>query len=137
MNQETMWNHCPTGEVVSVARLEKHQLIFNRQGIATVIENESATVYGVLYRITDIDLVSLDKYENYPDLYDCTAMKVTLEQEVTLDQLDEPHQVHAIVYLAKDSSIGTPQQNHLLKIIEGASKNRLPEPYILKLERLL
>lgn len=46
-------------------------------GVATVIEAEGDAVEGLLYRLTDADLVELDKYEGHPGFY--RRVRVTVE----------------------------------------------------------
>jgi hypothetical protein len=47
------------------ARLPGYRFVINARGVATVVEDQSREVYGVLWNITLDDEKALDKYEGF------------------------------------------------------------------------
>ena len=68
LHKVQMKKRCPGSRPVCKATLHNHKMIY-RRGVATIEPSPGSKVYGAIYIITDKDLVPLDKYEGYPQLY--------------------------------------------------------------------
>jgi gamma-glutamylcyclotransferase (GGCT)/AIG2-like uncharacterized protein YtfP len=83
MNRRQMSLRCPGAQVVSVARLPDHRLVFAGRsprwgggGVATIKPARRSTVMGVVWLLSGADLERLDGFEGYPYVYDRTPVLV-------------------------------------------------------------
>ena len=66
-----MKRRCPLSKLISKGMLPDYRLTFNRYasgwdgGVADVIQDEDSEVWGLIFEISDSDLVRLDHYEGY------------------------------------------------------------------------
>ena len=66
-----MKKRCPLSKLISKGKLPGYRLTFNRYaegwdgGVADVIQDEGSEVWGLVFEISDSDLVRLDHYEGY------------------------------------------------------------------------
>ncbi len=122
MDLEQMRTRCPASVVVSLARLPRHAFRIAAGGYGTVVPNPDATVYGVLWRLTEEDEAELDRYE---DIAAGFYRKVE-EGVVRDDGAAEP----AMMYVAADSSTGRPVPGYQERIVEAAFHHGFPGPYV-------
>ncbi|MCS6936110.1 MAG: gamma-glutamylcyclotransferase [Candidatus Bipolaricaulota bacterium] len=116
--------------------IQDYKMVFNKlaseskgTGYANIIPQSGAIVYGVLYKLTEKEMKTLDKYERVDEgHYQRKKLEITVE---------ENEQVTAYVYVALRTKEGLrPTQDYLKCIIEGAKENGLPQDYIQQLETL-
>ena len=69
INLEQMACRCPDATVVGPVMLEGYELLFRRNGFASIAPKEGGTVHGLLWSITRSCERSLDNYEGYPRFY--------------------------------------------------------------------
>ena len=66
-----MKRRCPLSKLISKGKLPDYRLTFNRYaegwggGVADVIQHADSEVWGLIFEISDSDLVRLDNYEGY------------------------------------------------------------------------
>src|SRR5271170_368989 len=71
MHRPQMQERCPSARFADVAVLPDHKLAFTRKsakrgcGVADVVFAPGRKVWGVLYKIADLDLENLDASEGY------------------------------------------------------------------------
>jgi gamma-glutamylcyclotransferase len=71
MNWQQMQERCPSARFFGVAWLPDHKLAFTRKsikrgcGVADAVPTQGQKVWGVVYEITDRDVIKLDKSEGY------------------------------------------------------------------------
>jgi len=125
-----MRDRIPAARVVGRARLDGHQLTFDKlgrdgSGKANIARSPGAIVWGVLYALESEDLSRLDEFEPGYD-------------RVTLDViLDSGESCSAVAYRAIERKSGlVPLTWYMRFIIEGAQEHELPEAYRLSLEAL-
>jgi cation transport regulator ChaC len=122
-----MRRRCPDSMPVATAELFGYRFIINSRGVATIVEDESSTVHGVLWRTTDEDEASLDRYEGVSSgLYSKQYLRVKSE---------DGDSVKALVYVAADKSEGDPRNGYMKKILEAAERMGLPEAYVAELKK--
>ena len=69
MDELEMGAHCPSAVCLGAARLDEHRLAFLRRsartgtGVADVVSDPGATVWGAVWEIGEEDLVALDRKE--------------------------------------------------------------------------
>jgi gamma-glutamylcyclotransferase len=131
-----MRHRCPEHEAVGPAKLEGYRLSFHgnsdrwRGAVATVSPSVDGVVWGVLFRLTDDDLKSLDEYEdfrgaNHPSsLYDREDVRVRTSAGM---------EVPALTYLMRPHAEGKPSRLYLDIITNGGRDHGLPRDYIAQL----
>ncbi len=116
-----------------VARLENYELNFDKiarggTGTANIASAEGKVVYGVLYRVSESQLKTFDRFEGVPDHYRRSEVKVVDEQG---------NQTGAQVYLARKVRKGLkPDRFYLQRIVQGAEEHNLPADYIEALKKI-
>ncbi|HEY5531112.1 MAG TPA: gamma-glutamylcyclotransferase family protein [Candidatus Anoxymicrobiaceae bacterium] len=127
MDTVQMRHRCPDSVPVATAELFGYRFIINSRGVATIVQDDSSTVHGVLWRTTDDDETSLDRYEGVGSgLYSKQYLRVKSE---------DGEAVKALVYVAADRSEGDPRNGYMKKILEAAERMGLPETYVAELKK--
>lgn len=124
---------CPGATIVGRARLADHALGFTRYsrvekgGVADIVPQPGATVWGALYEIDEACFGTLDDYEGAPREYRRASV-------VVIDDVDTERE--AIAYVANKVGEFAPASAYLEQIITGARDHKLPDDYIETLERI-
>jgi gamma-glutamylcyclotransferase (GGCT)/AIG2-like uncharacterized protein YtfP len=114
---------CPGATVLGRARLAGHRLAFTRYssaekgGVADIVTEPGADVWGVLYEIDASCFGALDSYEGAPRAYRRETMCVVDEAGVGHD---------AAVYVANKTGEFAPSRAYLEQITKGAREHGLP-----------
>lgn len=130
LDHEQIKSRCPGSEYLFRAKLPGYRLLFDghseRRGcsVANIVQDLEGHVWGGVFRMTDEDLVQLDKYENHPHSYKRSVVKVT-------DDHGKEHDV--LAYHRLHDKEGKPNKRYIQHIINGAKHCGLPEEYITKL----
>jgi gamma-glutamylcyclotransferase (GGCT)/AIG2-like uncharacterized protein YtfP len=128
MNPDQMKVRCPKATPAGLAVLEGWDVAINSRGVATILPDEArGVVEGVIWRVTETCLQSLDRYEGV-----ASGTYIRERFEVRLDH----DLVAAIVYVASSSDLGEPRSGYLEGILHGASHFGLSGAYRLRLEAL-
>ncbi len=128
-----MRRRCPGSEVVGRARLPGYRLGFTRYatkrkgGVADIVPEPGAEVWGALYTVDDAGMASLDEFEGVPRAY--RRIDVTVFD-------DEGTALVAIAYLANKTGEFAPGREYLGIIITGSRDHRLPDEYVQALEAI-
>ena len=72
LNLRQMKFRCPTAKVVGSAVLEDYKMVFRgarRSGVATIEKCKGFKVPVLIWKITPLDEIRLDRYEGYPYFY--------------------------------------------------------------------
>ena len=126
-----MRRRCPGSEVVGRARLPDYRLGFTRYatkrkgGVADIVPEPGAEVWGALYTVDDAGMESLDQFEGVPRAYRRINVSV-------FD--DEGAELVAIAYFANKTGEFAPGREYLGIIITGSRDHSLPDAYIQALE---
>lgn len=128
---EQMVARCPSAQRLIVGRLRGFALAFvgfSRRwggGVATVVRDRNDAVDGLLFRVSDEDLVRLDAFEGAPHVY-----RRTLRAIVT-----EKGPAQAWVYEHAQPKAGPPSYRYFAAIVEGRARVGLDaEPVITAAE---
>ncbi len=128
-----MRRRCPGSEVVGRARLPDYRLGFTRYatkrkgGVADIVPEPGAEVWGALYDVDDAGMASLDEFEGVPRAY----RRIDV---VVLD--DEGDEREAVAYFANKTGEFAPGRAYLGLIITGCRDHKLPEEYVQGLESI-
>lgn len=133
MSWPQMQTRCPSSKFVCVARLADYQFGITRHsrlrqcGTANVFPVLGKEVWGVVYEVSDSDLLILDSFE---DGYQRALMPVH-----ALGNGIQP--LEALIYIAEiESNVPLPNSEYKRLILEGAGHWNLPESYRLMLEKI-
>ena len=145
LDLEQMSARVPGVVVVGLASLPDHRLTFPLYsegwggGTAGVTHAHGATVWGVLYEVSEAGLAALDTYEGWKgpgdhhNLYEREVVAVELTRP---DDGSVPRRVRAHTYLARTLNPSLPARRYLDTILKGARHHRLPAEYIEGLETI-
>ena len=130
-----MRKRCPSAKFCGVAVLNDHRLSFTRRskirscGVADAVPEKGHSVWGVVFKISERDIGSLDKSEGYRPGRKKNAY-VRKERHVFADG-DEQSPLAVTVYFAiPEESPPLPSQDYKEQILRGARFWNLPEAYI-------
>ena len=128
-----MQRRCPSSTFVCVARLADYQFVIGRHsrlrhcGTATVAAQRGGEVWGILYDVSDEDLLALDAFE---DGYRREIVLITALN-------DGHHPIEALVYIAdKEESAPLCNASYKRHILDGARHWQLPPSYCAMLEQI-
>jgi hypothetical protein len=126
MSRAVMRRHAADARPLGVAELAAHRFVITADGYATIAPQPAQTVYGVLWRITSRDRVSLDAWENLGrGLYRAEMLPVRCASRGA----------SALVYLARPGGEGWPKPGYMELVIAAAREWNLPASYVRSLER--
>ena len=121
MSQGVMRKHAPCAEPVGVAALTNYRFLIIAQGYASVAPLRAKTVYGVLWRLTPRDCVTLAAWENIAGgLYRAEMLPVRREGRRRM----------ALVYRARSRQEAAPRAGYMEVVIAAALEWQLPDVYI-------
>lgn len=141
MNWNQMRERCPSSRFVGIAVLRDHKLAFTRRsvkhacGVADVVADDGAEVWGVVFEITDLDVIRLDELEGFKP----GRQKNSYCRRECLVYLDgeAQRQLLASAYFADPQPHPPlPSAAYLDLILVGARHWHLPEEYIRALEQV-
>jgi hypothetical protein len=123
------------GQVIDlgIATLEGYKIAFNKlskkdgTGKTNIITSPGSQVIGVIYNLTEEQLIKLDSIEGVG--YARTLVTVKYNNEV----------VSVYTYIATDNAIDDslkPTQEYLQHLIDGAKEHSFPKQYVLFLESI-
>lgn len=128
---EQMTARCPSSEVIEKGRLRGFALAFvgfSRRwggGVATVVRDRNESVAGVVYRVSEADLVRLDAFEGAPYVYRRTLRAIA----------GHKGPVQAWVYEHTRPEAGAPSYRYFAAIVEGRARHGFDaEPVIVAAE---
>ncbi|MDQ2638832.1 MAG: poly-gamma-glutamate hydrolase family protein [Actinomycetota bacterium] len=122
---QQMARRCPGAADPRPAMLADHDWLINERGVATVEPFDGSQVHGVLWRLTDHDLATLDSAEGVPVRY--------RRDRLTVHTDDGP--AEAWVYIDHRVEPGPPRPGYLERIIDGALHHGLPQRWVDFLKR--
>ena len=123
MNLETMKSRCGEENFVgfSNSTLDNYIFYFYGRGYANIKESADDKIYGVLYKVNNSCMKSLDRAEGYPNLYQRREVKIK----------NDFGDFDAQVYIVEnDNTISNPSDFYFESVIVGAKQFSLPEDYI-------
>jgi Uncharacterized conserved protein len=132
MATRLMTETCPDHRLLGRARLDGYRLAFTRRsiktgtGVADIVPDPNATVWGALYEVNEDCIARLDRKEGQPWAYARTDVTVHLNS-------GERHAAFTYVVSEPEADEVHPSKLYLDSIIEGAREHSLPEAYVASL----
>ena len=128
MSRAAMRKHAPEAEPVGVAMLANRRFVITADGYASVVPKHAAAVYGVLWRLTPRDCITLAGWEN---------LAAGLYRAETLPVRHAGRRRMALVYLARSRKAGPAKADYMELVIAAALEWHLPPVYIASIKRWL
>jgi gamma-glutamylcyclotransferase (GGCT)/AIG2-like uncharacterized protein YtfP len=133
MNWPQMQRRCPSARFACVGRLINYQFGITRHsrlrdcGTANVFPSAGKEVWGIVYDISDADLLILDSFE---DGY--------RREKLSIELIGNSSEVlNALVYIAAiEKNVPPPNAEYRRLIVEGARHWNLPHAYVTLLEAI-
>jgi gamma-glutamylcyclotransferase (GGCT)/AIG2-like uncharacterized protein YtfP len=131
MDMRRFRRRCPDATVAGRASLRGYRLGFTRYssaekgGVADIVAEPDAVVWGALYEIDESCFAALDDYEGAPRAYRRETVRV-------LD--DGGAEREAVAYVANKTGEFAPSRQYLAQIVQGARDHELPDDYVRGLE---
>ena len=121
------------GEIAEeqVGKLENYEIVFNKKArggsaTANIRPAPGKNVYGVLYRIAEPALRSLDRFQGAPEHYRRIEVSVTAA---------DGNKIAAQAYIATKVEKGLrPAGHYLQSILDAAAEHNLPAEYVNELK---
>jgi gamma-glutamylcyclotransferase (GGCT)/AIG2-like uncharacterized protein YtfP len=128
MDRRAMAQRCPRSRALGRARLARHRLFFMDCGLASVMPDAKACVYGVLWELAPSDVGALDRYEE---------VGRGLYRKRLTPVLREPSgSSQALIYVSAGRTAGAPHAEHFATILAAAQDWALPPAYLAYLQQL-
>lgn len=127
MSTAQMRERCPDAVKICVATLPEYAFLINERGVAGVVEKQDALVIGVLWKISAKDKVTLDEWEGANRIGGAYYRKNILV-------ITDIRSVDALVYLARNTTLGRPKEGYLEKIVSAARDHGIDHDYVCRLE---
>jgi gamma-glutamylcyclotransferase (GGCT)/AIG2-like uncharacterized protein YtfP len=128
MDRMAMAVRCPGSSPIGVARLPRHRFIIMRDGFASVVRDQRATVHGVLWNLALADIPVLDRFEDIAHrLYTKASQPV----------LTEVGSKRALVYFGTSAEVGKARPGYLESLLASAEYWGLPPAYEAEMARFL
>jgi len=118
LNMGDMKRRCLDSVPLSKVKLKNYTLVFNTY--ADIIENGGDFLEGAIYEVSDMDIINLDEYEEFPELYE----KIEVEAED-----EDGKKYKALAYIMVNKGAAEPDERYFQSIAEGYRDWGLkPEP---------
>ena len=128
MHRAVMRKHAPAAVPIGMARLMNYRFVITADGYASVEPACTQCVYGVLWRLTPRDRVTLDGWENIAS---------GLYRAENLPVLEAGRRRQALVYVARRRPVGSPKAGYMEIVVAAARALELPADYIASLQQWL
>ncbi|MGH6674187.1 MAG: gamma-glutamylcyclotransferase family protein [Xanthobacteraceae bacterium] len=129
MDRGIMRRHAPEAVAIGVALLADRRFVISSDGYASVVPTRGQSVYGVLWRLTPRDRVTLDRWE-------CIASGQYRAETLQVRVVGGLRQ--ALVYVARPHfGIGTrgrPKPDYMELVLAAARSWELPAGYVASLQ---
>ncbi|MFN3233463.1 MAG: gamma-glutamylcyclotransferase family protein [Alphaproteobacteria bacterium] len=121
MHPEIMGERCPDAAFAGLAVLNTHRIMINGRGVSTVIADPGHSVHGVLWHLTQRCESTLDMIEG--------VAKGHYAREKAHPIPEAGSASPALIYLAHDTTPGSPRPGYLESLEEAAYTHRFPVHY--------
>jgi len=125
MSRAVMRRHARDARALGIAVLSDHRFVIGADGYASIKPARAEQVYGVLWRITPRDRVTLDAWEN---------VEGGIYRGETLPVRHGDRRMAALVYLARGEDEGSPRPGYIELVVAAAREWQLPPLYIGSLQ---
>jgi hypothetical protein len=121
MDEAAIGGRCPDPHFVTTARYLSRRLIFNSDGVATIVPRRDFVVHGVIWEISKIGQVGLDIQLGVPSVFH----RIGAFARGPVGEL-----VISEFYAARNHRHGDANQGLLLEMMQLASLRSFPKEYL-------
>ena len=124
-NETIFKRRCPSASIIGVAKLSNYELEF--RSVANICEKRGSVVYGLLWKISERDYLSLDKKEGVETgSYERKIVEVSIKGKT----------VKVVTYVMTDlaktyRSIASPSETYLASMELGYSAHGVPQKQVI------
>lgn len=130
LNIEDMRKRCPEAEIIGAGILENYRLLFKgeeKDAFLTIEKKEGSVVPVGLWKLSPSDEISLDVYEEFPQMYYKVDLPVKTEKGET---------IFAMAYVMRkdyedNHEFNLPSSDYLQSVIEGYRNFKFDGRYLL------
>lgn len=122
LDHEQMADRCPEAVQAGTARLDGWRFRLGDRGVATIVAEPNATVWGGLWWLTPPDVATLDEKEG-------VAAGRYRRAHVDVVLANDGSAVTALVYVEPHRQDAPPRGGYLERILRGAEWFDLPDTY--------
>jgi gamma-glutamylcyclotransferase (GGCT)/AIG2-like uncharacterized protein YtfP len=123
LSSAQMTSRCPSAQNPYRAKLPGFRFIINSRGVATLVPHPEGETHGVVWEISMLDLSMLDKFEG-------VGKHLYRRDERTVFGAANNEPALAWVYLAADTTPGSPRKGYIERVIIGAIEHDLDKSQI-------
>lgn len=117
MSRAVMAQHAPDAVPVGVAKRDDWRFIIGPGGYGSIMPSPGSVVYGVVWNVSERDLVGLDAYEQVAGgLYHRRDLEVSMN--------DRP--LMTLTYIVTKAGTGTSRRGYIPLVLEAARSWALP-----------
>lgn len=144
MNWRQMQRRCPSARFVCVARLPGYRFAIARHsrlrdcGTANIFPEAESTVWGIVYEVSESDMLIMDGFEDGYSRYKQFVYSFTVPDAQPQPQPSaHPSLLEAVIYIApKETAAPLPNAEYKRLMLEGARHWQLPPDYCSMLAQL-
>lgn len=142
LDWKQMKERCPSTSFYCRVSLSNYRIDFTRKssrlecGVADIVKDNNSKVYGVVYRIDEVDLGKLDRHEGYIPQRDKNAYRRREIMVLKEDNDEEPITAFTYEVEKKEFDKHKPNKDYKNLIVTGAKHWKLPKEYIKFLENI-
>jgi len=126
MDRAHMARMCPRAKAYGSARIKHYRFFITASGHGSIRPHRGANLWGVLWRVTAVDVAALDRYEDVAGgLYRHEMLPAHYDEKL----------LSALVYIATDATPGRASPRYRAQVIGAAREWNLPDDYVRALER--
>jgi len=108
MDKIQMDHRCPGALPLGICKKIDHKTILNNKGVATIIPNIGSISYGILWKVSNDHIKTLDIYE---------GVQYETYKKVKSSVMIGGYQFPALVYIAKNDKVGLPRNFEYLETL--------------------
>lgn len=132
LNITQMKLRCPSATIVGVSEIENYELLFKGSfsgSYLTIEPKQGSKVPVAIWRVSESDEESLDRYEGFPSFY----YKTEMELPIRLIKSKEVRKERCFVYIMHEyRSVGVPTGSYVAVCLEGYRSFNFDETYLFK-----
>jgi cation transport regulator ChaC len=128
MDQAVMRRHAASAMPLGVGSLKDHRFVITTDGYASIEPARGGLVFGVMWRLTARDRITLDRWECMASgQYRVETLQVHIAGGVR----------RALVYVARPRGAGRPKAGYMELVLAAARAWNLPSDYVASLQHWL
>jgi hypothetical protein len=124
MDGEALREICPSPEFVGIGFYDSRRWIINQSGEASILPRRGRRVYGVIWRVHEVEMAALDMFYGVPQRF---------ERYGSLATFVDGRRSTSEFYSARDRNPGAAAPGYLRRIIEIGRELGFPDQYLKEL----